>query len=464
MPISWLKQDLFSFEISGRRREFAFLAVRFSKSAVSYFATVLVQLYLINQYPPSLNSSYQLSLKWVALLQLLFVSGYGFLALNASQNQERYQALWRWFRSYQFFNFLLALLVSVVFYACSGLRILGIGNSLSLPLILAISLFLGVTAEVSSFRYALKDHIRYEYGSLITAVASTVLIFSLCVTSRFASYSTPLLCSLLLIATFFPLIIYNFSYMSPPPKALARRIESIATCGAVDRISPVDLQWPLAAALQNIRLLLPEFSLLKKAKSFQALQVVAAISWGTDILLIGALGSPIDVNQASFVLSLFSFASIVASLYWQRFQIFYSDRASRGVLDSFLGPKASHCLLFSLPSFVVFVCVLFAWSLASSAQLLFGSFYLVSSIAVSTVVSQLASLQGVYLNAANMPGRQVLNQVIFIIPLNICLSIYLYPLFGASGVFAATVVSLFCSVIVNSVVIHRHSLFLREQS
>lgn len=454
--MQWLLSTRSSIGNLKERGEFAFLLLRIAKSALLYATSLLVQIFLVKLFDPSVNASYQLSLKWISLVQLLFISGYGLLVLNASQHPERYQALWKGYKSYQIFNIIIAAISLMALFGVGNAGVLGLGAGLSLPIVVMLSALVGATGEISSFRYALGDYVRYEYGSLMAAGLSTLSI------SFIVSFAKPwhigsfLLGPSLLLATLAPPALYNSCYLAFSSRGGSSR-QAKSLIPASLRLTKLSFKSSIPHVFHHVRCLTGRKSLIFKAKSFQALQAVAVISWGTDLLIVGALGSPSDVNHSSFAISLFSFSTIVVSLYSQRLQIFYSDSASRGVLFSFIGPKASHCILAAIPALSIYAATLLARLFVPSLSGMIGSHLLVSTVALATLISQVASLQGIYLNAANKPGRQVLNNLLFLIPANLFLSVAMYPVMGPPGVFTATIITLLLSTAVNTAMVRSHA-------
>jgi hypothetical protein len=439
-----------------KRDEFAFLLSRIAKSALLYATTLLAQILLVKQFDPSVNASYQLSLKCISLFQLLFVSGYGLLALNASQHPERYKLLWEGYKSYQIFNLIMAPIAWIALVAIAKAGVLGLSAGLAFPIVVMLSALVGATGEMSSFRYALGDYVRYEYGSLMAAVLSSLSIFLIVAVAKPWNIGNFLLGSSLLLATLAPSALYNSCYLAFSFRSRSsRQTKSLMPIGRrLSQLGKVaSLKSWILHVFHHVCFLTGRKSLIFKAKSFQALQAVAVISWGTDLLIVGALGSPSDVNQSSFAISLFSFATIVVSLYSQRLQIFYSDSASRGFLFSYIGPKVSHCIMAGIPALFIYLTTLLARLFVPSLAELLGSHFLVSSVAIVTLISQVATLQGIYLNAANKPGRQVLSNLLFLIPGNLGLSIIMFPAMGAPGVFAATIITLLLSTAVNTAMV-----------
>jgi hypothetical protein len=437
-----------------KRGEFAFLLSRIAKSTLLYATSLLVQIFLVKQFDPSVNASYQLSLKWISLFQLLFISGYGLLVLNASQHPERYQALWEGYKVYQIFNLIIAPIALMALLAIGKAGVLGHSAGLALPIVVMLSALVGATGEISSFRYALGDYVRYEYGSLIAAVLSTLSISLIVLVAKPWHIDNFVLAASLLIATLAPSALYNSYYLAFSLRG--SRQESLVPIG--HRLaSSGALKYSIFHVFHHLRSLTGKKSLILKAKTFQALQAVAVISWGTDLLIVGALGGSSDVNQSSFTISLFSFATIVVALYSQRLQIFYSDSASRGILFSYIGPKVSHCVLAAIPALFIYLATLLARIVFPSISGTIGGHLLVSTVALATLISQVASLQGIYLNAASKPGRQVLNNLLFLIPGNLGLSIAMYPAMGPPGVFAATIITLLLSSAVNTAMVRSYA-------
>jgi len=434
-----------------KNTEASFIAAKLLRMGLAYLSTLIIQIYLVSKFPPHVNSLYQVTLKWISIAQLLFVSGYGFLALNCSARPAELRSIWKHYRFYQLFNVCSSAIVIFILYALCYFRLLGLNSAYVATTTLLLALCSGSSVEVSSFRYAEGDYLKYEYGAFAASCLS-IILFSVIMTStgnvsvagRLSSLYLPMAAVLPLSAYHFCYILFSGSSNSPltPKLCFANVLGAALRTFKYLRLSNI-FRYISVIGIGDRRKLF-------KAKSFQALQLVAALSWGTDLLIIGLLGTPTDVNHASLTMSVFAISSTMVSIYSQRLQILYSDSASKGIMYSCLGPKVSHFLLSIFPSAVILLLLLLLKPLFPETFQPFGSHTLIVSIALSVVISNIGSIQGIYLNAANLPGRQVVSNIFIIIPLNVYLSIKLIPVWHAPGVFLATIIALLLSIAINT--------------
>lgn len=437
--------------------EAGFIIAKLLRIGLLYLSSLIIQIYLVSRFPPDVNSTYQVILKWISIAQLLFVSGYGYLALNFSTRPIDLRFIWKHYKYYQIFNACCSVISIFILYILQYLCILGYNFTHEAVIIILLALSSGSSAEVSAFRYAEGDYVRYEVGAIAASCLSIILLCVTITSLRHVSNVWQLPALYLPIASVLPLSAYNFCYILFPgttdslvsPKVcLANVTASAARIFKYFRLSNIVHCFNLTG-FGGKRIFL-------KAKSFQALQLVAALSWGTDLLIIGTLGTSTEVNHSSLTMSLFAISSTIVSIYSQRLQILYSEKAANRITYSILGPKLSHCLLSILPSVVILLLLLLLQPLFPALLQPFGGYTLIVSIALSVLLSNIGSIQGIYLNAANLPGRQVIANLFIVIPLNIYLSIKLISIWHAPGVFVATIISLLLSITINTKAINMY--------
>lgn len=406
------------------------MAVRASRAILSFASLYLVQSYLINAYNPSVNASVQVALKLIGI-QGLFTTGFALLILSHPLDHKQFlkesaNIFWLSFIARLVGLLSIALLIPIV-----GLPYLD--NSLGYlywPLI-AFLLFGLVGGEGQALAYASRAALTYESKVItfqIIALLVLLLVFHLSL--------SPWLISIAAFAAFVG------------PKYLVDALFSIKEIPAF----PGRLSMPWNSASKR---------LLIKATSSSALSVIAFLNWSVDVIILASVGTAAAVNKLSVFTLVFSIPAVMISFAVPMLQLRWSNSKN-------LAKACKDICCISLVSAIGILAISSLFLLGSRAiPLLFpvhiqpGFDGLFFSVAFLSFLSCLSTLIGVLLNSHSIIGRQVLVVGLIITPMNIFLSLKLFPILGAAGIVLATVSAQTIAIILNIILLWR---FWKAQS
>jgi hypothetical protein len=402
----------------------AFLAVRACRAILAFISLYLVQSHLINAYSPSVNASVQVALKLLGI-QGLFTTGFALIILSHPIDYKEFllesaHVFWLSFVSKLVGLLSLALLISIAFHSSLDISL----GSIYWPLIAFLLLGL-LGGEGQAFAYASRAAYAYESKILISQIISLLLL-------GFAFYMnlSPWLISIVVFAAF----------------AFPRYLVDALYC--VKQIPPFPRRLALPWNSGSKRLLI-------KATSSSALSVIAFLNWSIDVIILANIGTAAAVNKLSVFTLAFSAPAIMIGFASPMLQLRWSN--SKNLV------KACKDICFlGLVCAIGILGILAIFSFGSRAiPLLFpvhvqpGFDGLFVSIAFLSFLSCFSTLIGVLMNSYSMIGRQVLIVGLIITPMNIFMSLKMFPILGAAGIVLATISAQAITILLNILLLWR---------
>lgn len=402
-----------------------FLVLRFVRVISGFAFGYLLQFYLIRRYPASVNAWLQISLRTIDIGPIL-ATGFGVISLSSGMKASH-------FISYHKREYLASLAVKLSFFLLVVLAMADISHARikdafgplysSLTILLTVSVLSG---DAANFAYANHDEAIYEKNYLLWQICAFIFLFYILLLRQPDPITACILSFFLICLPRYLVDLNSLLTICPIPRNVGcfRRLLSIQ---------------PFSGGL-----------VLKSLMVF-LLGIIAYLNWSLDIILVGLLGSPPEVNQLAITAGVFSIPSVALGFVVEKLQIRWIEKSGEFIIEDIKCILSSSLALILLlvPASAALLKVAGAQAVAvNQAGLIFGA-------ALLSLLSNVGITIGTYMNSRLMFTRQVIVAGLVALPVNLFLSVQLYDSMGALGVILGTVAGQVVTIAGNLITIAR---------